>query len=368
MSRVVVISQLPPPIHGSTIMTRTFLQTLDDLNHDWLLVDRRFSKSVTEVGKLSLRKLVSAVWMPGRLLKALWRFRPDVVVFFATDRTFSFIVDWALSELMRCFSVRQINYLHTIGFETLAERSRVFGWMVSRLLRSADTTVCLGTVLASDVSRWVDESRITFIPNTVTDRPEDLPEREQGTPPVVLYLSNLLPGKGAATFVDIAIELAPEFAEVTFIVAGATADQAFTESLKDTVQSAGLTSRVKFPGAIVEPREKWELVRDAALLVFPSTYVETFGLVLAEALASGTPVASYRTGALAPAIESASAGAVVDVGDSESLKRVVRTLLSDKTILADMSQNARDLYQREYAPAVFRDRWGSLLSQTNVTE
>lgn len=118
MSRVVVISQLPPPIHGSTIMTETFLRTLDELGHNWRLVDRRSSSSVAEVGKFGFRKLASAFWMPFRLLREMLSFHPVAVVFFPTNRTFSFLVDWALSEVLRWFRVRRINYLHTSTLQT----------------------------------------------------------------------------------------------------------------------------------------------------------------------------------------------------------------------------------------------------------
>lgn len=367
MSRVVVISQLPPPIHGSTVMTRTFLQTLDELDHEWLLVDRRFSSSVPEVGKFSLRKMASAAWMPGRLLRAMWKFKPSVVVFFTTNRTFSFLVDWALSEVLRCFRIRRINYVHTVGFEALADRNRLFEGMVARLLGSAHTTVCLGPTLAEDVKRWVGESRITIIPNTVADRPADLAEREPETPPLLLYLSNLIPEKGADTFVELAIELASDFPGAIFVVAGATADQAFTNSLIAKVEAEGLSSRVQFRGAITDPQEKWCLLRNASVLVFPSSYVfEAQPLTILEALSVGTPTAAYRIGSLAPAIESASAGGIVNIGDSGGLKRVVMRILSDKSALTHMGHNAFALYEREYGRDAFRKRWDPLLTDAKV--
>src|SRR5690606_29787209 len=137
---------------------------------------------------------------------AMWRFRPTTVVFFATNRTFSFLVDWMLSEVLRWFRVRRINYLHTIGFARLASRSSIFSWLVSRLLRSAQTTVHLGAALTPDIAQWVTEDRIVYIPNTVADRPTNLDQQPPHGPPVVLYLSNLIPAKGADTFVDLALD------------------------------------------------------------------------------------------------------------------------------------------------------------------
>lgn len=366
MSRVLVISQLPPPIHGSTIMTRTFLQTLDALDQEWQLVDRRFSKSVTDVGRFSLRKVASAFWMPGRLLKAMWEFKPDTVVMFATNRTFSFVVDWALSEVLRCFPARRINYLHTVGFEALAARNRVFDRMTARLLGSANATVCLGPTLAKDVTRWLDASRVACVPNAVADRPENLDVCSPAPPPVVLYLSNLIPDKGADTFVDLALELAPEFPGVTFVVAGATADQSFTDSLIETVQAAGLSARVQFRGAITDSYEKWCLLRDASVLVFPSTYrFEAQPLTILEALSVGTPVLAYDVGGIHDVL-SGGGGSLFAAHDHEALVASTRELLTKAHLREAMSHDAREAASNRFSIEAFRANWIELLTSKLV--
>lgn len=364
MTRVVVISQLPPPVHGSTVMTKVFLQTLGDLGHEWGLVDRRFSRSVAEVGALRLRKLGSAMWMPFRLLRMMRSFRPEVVVFFATNRTYSFLMDWVLSEVLRWFPARRINYLHTVGFEALADRSRIFAWLVGRLLGSAGATVCLGPALARDVTRWVDESHIVFIPNTIADRPDNLGHRDPEAPPLVLYLSNLIPEKGADTFVELAIKLAPSVPAATFVVAGATADQSFTDSLVAKVEASGLSTSIHFPGAITDQHEKWRLLRDATVLVFPSAYrFEAQPLTILEALSVGTPVVAYDVGGIGDLVLPSSAGWLVALDDSLGLERAVREALSNAANPVGVADATRSHYECEYARDTFRRRWQVLISE-----
>lgn len=356
MSRILAISQLPPPIHGSTIMTKIFLQTLDGLGHEWRLVDRRFSVSVGQVGKFSIRKVLAAGGMVLRLFTTVRRFDPDVVVFFTTNRPFSFLVDWVLSEVLRIFRVRQVNYVHTVGYVALAERNRIFEWMVSRLLGSAETTVCLGPTLATDVTLWVSESKISIIPNAVEDRPIALGERESNARTLVLYLSNLIPEKGADTFVDLAIELAPEFPHVEFVVAGATANQSFTDSLIAKVEAADASTSVLFPGAIVDSREKWKLLDDAAVLVFPSTYpFEAQPLTILEALSAGTPVVAYDVGGIGDVLGGLGDEYLVGPKDIRSLVRSVRGVLRG-TASASTSQLSKRFSRGKYA-----DLWSSVL-------
>jgi hypothetical protein len=102
---VVVISQLPPPVHGSTLMTRAFLDALDTKSIPWRLIDRRFSRTIGEIGRFSPRKVAEGLGLILRLGGAVARRRPQVVVLFATTRSFSFLIDWAVSELLGSFRV-----------------------------------------------------------------------------------------------------------------------------------------------------------------------------------------------------------------------------------------------------------------------
>jgi glycosyltransferase involved in cell wall biosynthesis len=59
--------------------------------------------------------------------------------------------------------------------------------------------------------------------------------------------------------------------------------------LRTQVEASGLDARVTFYGAIEEQRDVWSLIRGSLVLLAPSVR-EGFGLVVAEALALGTPV------------------------------------------------------------------------------
>ncbi len=189
--RILVISQVPPPVHGSTLMTAFLIDLLRERGDLVRLVDRRFSRSVSEIGRFSLRKVMSAAALPIRLLFSLLVFRPDAVIFFATNRTFSFLVDVVMSAVLRITRAKKIFYLHTRGFSSLRERSPIFRRLVRGLFDTADVVVCLGPSLAADVA-GVWSGPIALIPNA-TQPPTELPSQDGSH---VLYLSNLIPEKG----------------------------------------------------------------------------------------------------------------------------------------------------------------------------
>ncbi len=363
MAGVVIISQLPPPIHGSTMMTKTFVRCLDHLGMQWHLVDRRFSSSVDQVGKFAFRKLASAVWMPFRLLWTVLRTRAKTAVFFVTNRSLSFLMDCVLAEVLRLVVRERVIYIHTVGFRSLAERGLLWRWLVGRLLRSATKVICLGPSLASDVAPWVAQERIVFIPNAVAEE-EPLPDAFAGARNnrTVVYFSNLIPEKGAGVFIDLAIELAMEFPDVEFIVAGATADRTFTDTLQRGVADAALGARVRFTGKVTNATEKWDLLRCASVLVFPSTYpFEAQPLSIIEAFCAGTPVVAYDVGGIRDLVRDGITGFTARPGDREALTGYVRRLLRDPDENVRVSLSARQAFLSQYTQLQYQRRWKDAL-------
>lgn len=88
---------------------------------------------------------------------------------------------------------------------------------------------------------------------------------------------------------------------------------------------AALSPRLSWEGPVAGAR-KARLLAQAKGLVFPVVWPEPFGLVVAEALLSGTPVIASKTGSL-PELLPARAGAVLEWGlDPSRLSAWVETL------------------------------------------
>jgi len=76
--------------------------------------------------------------------------------------------------------------------------------------------------------------------------------------------------------------------DLQLVIAGSVGSQSVKSSLEQTLSKHGMLNRVTFTG-FVSKDELANLYRQAELLIFPSM-VETFGLPLIEAMASGLPV------------------------------------------------------------------------------
>jgi glycosyltransferase involved in cell wall biosynthesis len=100
----------------------------------------------------------------------------------------------------------------------------------------------------------------------------------------------------------------------------------------------GLTDRVIFTG-MLRGRDKIAALVDAAVLALPS-YHENFGIVVAEALAAGTPVVVSDQVYLHPDIKAAGLGGVVPM-DVDALAGELDRWLWDDALRADAALRAR---------------------------
>ena len=94
--------------------------------------------------------------------------------------------------------------------------------------------------------------------------------------------------------------------------------------MRDLVRALGVSDRVHFLGEVA-PNDVAALMRRSALLVVPSRR-ETFSLVTAEALASGTPVVATRCGG-PEEILSEETGQLTEIDDAAALAIAIDTTL-----------------------------------------
>jgi len=102
-------------------------------------------------------------------------------------------------------------------------------------------------------------------------------------------------------------------------------------------QTAG---RVHFRGTVSLP-ELQKLYQQADLLVLPSIWQESYGLPVAEAMASGVPVLATRSGGVPELVEDGVTGCLVPRFDVDALTHALRGMLADPDRLQAMGRAAR---------------------------
>jgi glycosyltransferase involved in cell wall biosynthesis len=104
--------------------------------------------------------------------------------------------------------------------------------------------------------------------------------------------------------------------------------------------SPEVATRAHFRGT-VSLEELTRLYREADLLVLPSIWQESYGLPIAEAMASGVPVLASRCGGVPELVEDGVTGRLVPRLDLDALVSALREMLQDPRRLRQMGQAAR---------------------------
>lgn len=115
----------------------------------------------------------------------------------------------------------------------------------------------------------------------------------------------------------------------------------------DVSEAARTIPRVTWLGR-QGPTEIARLVAAAAFLVSPSIAFETFGQVIAESFAAGTPVIASAGGAAADLVEHGRTGLLARHGDAADLAAQVTRLLDRPADVMRMRAAARDKYEAAF--------------------
>lgn len=164
----------------------------------------------------------------------------------------------------------------------------------------------------------------------------------------VLYVGRFLPHKG----IDVLVKAMPK--EYKLIVAGNPLDSNYLLYLKNKSNSKNIIF-------IDKPNDKEliELYQNASCLVLPSTNrtydnktvkkPELFGLVVAEAMACGTPVIVSNVGSLPEFVENNKNGFVFSDRNIYDLRNKITRLIQEKELRLSMGKKCRDLAEKKYS-------------------
>lgn len=186
----------------------------------------------------------------------------------------------------------------------------------------------------------VPASRISVVePGT---EPAPLARGSQSNMVEMLCVASLTPRKGHAVLLDALGRLRDRPWMLT-CAGSATLAPEVSRGLRLQARQAGIGERVRFVGEL-QPEQLPALYERADLFVLAS-YLEGYGMALAEALACGLPVVSTRAGAI-PDTVPAEAGILVEAGDAMALAGALARVLDDRTLRERLARGARAARER----------------------
>lgn len=220
------------------------------------------------------------------------------------------------ADLVHLHGVDYPAYLPGPGVRTLVTLHLPLDWYPADALRPDRDDLWLLPVSEAQARRAPDGARLLAPVANGVDLDRYRPASVKGD--YALVLGRIAPEKGFADAID-----AAKLADVPLIAAGPAFPYPEHVRYLDEEVRPRLDERRRSVGAVAGA-EKRRLLAEARCLLIPSTAPETSSLVAMEALASGTPVTAYRSGALPEIVEDGVTGFLVDgvAGLADAIARV----------------------------------------------
>ena len=202
-------------------------------------------------------------------------------------------------------------------------------------------------IAVSEAARWTNErfygGRYRVIPNGVASDAADPSPKRPSRELRLLFLGRADERKGLPLLLRAYDALRGAGLAVRLTVAGMDAE----EVAPLVLDSDGVALRGR-----VSEEEKWRLLHEADVLCAPSLGGESFGMVLTEAFASGTPVVCSDVGGYREVVRPGVDGLLVPPGDAFELAAALRALAGDAHRRARMGAAAHERAERFAWPQV----------------
>jgi glycosyltransferase involved in cell wall biosynthesis len=164
---------------------------------------------------------------------------------------------------------------------------------------------------------------------------EEIAQRVRRPGPLqVIFLANVVPGKGLNTLIE-ALGQMPHGSWRLTAVGSLTMDPSYSHSIRNQIERAGLSDYVELVGAVPNDEIPYYLVKHH-VLVGPSRY-EALGIVYLEAMGFGLPVIATAAGGAHEIVSHGEVGFLTPPGDADMLARYLRQIDQERERLLEMS-------------------------------
>jgi glycosyltransferase involved in cell wall biosynthesis len=209
------------------------------------------------------------------------------------------------------------------------------------------------------ISMGIDTDR--FHPD---NRDPALRERLDISDKMLLFVGRLAEKKGVRYLLEAMPAIVHRHPNVKLVVVG---DGPLRQDLEARTRSQCITPNVTFLGAIPQS-ELPKYYASADVFVGPSIVAdggdtESFGLVFAEAMASGCPVVASDLGGIQELIRNGDTGLMVPQRDPAAIAAAVGRLLGDEGLHRRLARDALRRVRAEYDQALIARRYGDVLQE-----
>jgi len=176
------------------------------------------------------------------------------------------------------------------------------------------------------------------------------------------FLGRTSPVKG----LDVAIEVAKK-AQVKLLIGARKdptleAENFYERRIKPQIDNKDII----WLGELGE-KEKIDLLKNSKALIFPINWEESFGLVMIEAMACGTPVIAYNRGSVSEVVEDGVTGFVCPPNDKDALVEAIQKINEmPKEDYSKMRRNCRKRVEEQFTVKIMVNNYEKVFEKVII--
>lgn len=353
--KILFIAPIPPPINGQSKACKVLLDKLIDDENTISLVN--LSKNTLKNGFNSLKR-VSDIFV---ILFEVWgkRKNNDIIYLSLAESFFGNLRDLFIYAI--CFKSRKKIFVHMLGgagikkiLEGNGIQSKINIFFISRL----GGVIVEGPLNYNVFSKVISREKIHIVPNFAEDylfvNDNEIKDKFLNNKKLqILYLSNLIPGKGYDELADAYIELEEAFKkQVNIVFVGGFESQ---ESENEFLIKIKTHNELNYIGKFIDGEKKRELYCQSHVFCLPTYYpFEGQPISILEAYATGCVVITSNHSGIPFIFADKKNGFMVKKKSIESIKKAIEDVLGYKNQLEEIALNNRNEALGKYRTSIYQ--------------
>lgn len=290
MNRILFIVQVPPPVHGASLMNSLVIDRASkNPNNLCITIRLNFAQSISDLQRFKPRKLLRAITVAFEIIWKTIKFKPQTIYFSMVPIGLVLLRDSFYLMLCKTFAPRskKIIHLHRPGLLQFYSQRPYLHRFYNLIFKGCEIIHLTPRLAKRELLPLrLSKSHITVVPNSIIKTPDYTKQKKDWNN--ILFLSNFLRHKGYIELVEAFAELHSKYNNLTLTLAGAFPSENDRQKLLDKIELYGLNQSIEVLGAVYESK-RFELYSKAGIFILPSK-LEYFPLVILEAMSENCAV------------------------------------------------------------------------------
>lgn len=354
MKKVLYFIQVPPPIHGVSIINKYVLESeIINENIDKKLLEIKFSDSIDELTHFSFAKFFKFINIFFSLLKLLLKFKPNFVYFSIMPVGKGFYRDFFYVLLIKTFGTKIIFHLHNGGINDEKHtyiKSKMYHWVFdnSFIIHLSEG------LLEKEISPLkLKNSKVFAVSNGVEENIHIFDRISHNHIVNLLFVSNIFPEKGLMVLLNAFLMVFQKHKNIHLHIVGSTPNIHYKTEILEFILNNGLHEHVTIHDFANE-LEKAKLFTNSDIFVFP-TLNDTWGLVNLEAMQFSLPIISTFEGAIPEYIQNGENGILVEKNNVFQLCEKINLLIENEALRKKIGEKGNKNYLKNYTKLSFEN-------------